>query len=88
MNIDLEETMKIGDLRRSQFMNYDCMWNGLVREVTAKLEYGEEEVSELDTVKQLLDFLKSSALLDADFPLEKGSRVQHLFMVANDVSAL
>lgn len=72
--------MKIGDLRRSQFMNYDCMWNGLVRDVTAQLEQSDEEVSELDVTKKLLEFLTSTALLDADFPLDSGSRMRNLFM--------
>jgi len=72
--------MKIGDLRRSQFMNFDCMWNGLVRDVTAQLEQSDEEVSEVDALKKLLEFLKSTALLDDDFPLEIGSRMRNLFM--------
>lgn len=72
--------MKIGDLRRSQFMNYDCMWNGLVRDVTAQLEQSDEEVPEVEALKKLLEFLKSTALLDADFPLDSGSRMRNLFM--------
>lgn len=72
--------MKIGELRRSQFMNYDCMWNGLVRDVTAQLEQSDEEVSELDATKKLLEFLTSTAILDVDFPLDSGSRMRNLFM--------
>jgi len=74
--------MKIGDLRRSQFMNYDCMWNGLVRDVTAQFEQSDEEVSEVEVLKKLLDFLTSTAILDVDFPLDSGSRMRNLFMEA------
>lgn len=80
--------MKIGDLRRSQFMNFDCMWNGLVRDVTAQLEQSDEEVSEVDALKKLLQFLTSTALLDVDFPLDRGSRMENLFMEASDAPVL
>ena len=36
--------MKIGDLRRSLFVNHSCKWNGLVRDMTAANESHDEEV--------------------------------------------
>jgi hypothetical protein len=69
--------MKIGELRRSLFMHYDCKWNSLVREVTATLEKPEEEVSELETSKVLLAQLKRNAHLDRDFP--ERNRIAELF---------
>ena len=69
--------MKIGDLRRRLFMDYDCKWNGMVRDVTAALEYPEEEVSEVEAVKVLLAKIKTCAHLDRDFP--GGHRIAQLF---------
>lgn len=69
--------MKIGDLRRSLFMDYDCKWNGLVRDVTATLEHPEEEVSEVETAKVLFAKLKTCVNLDHEFP--GGQRIVKLF---------
>jgi hypothetical protein len=71
--------MKIGDLRRSLFMNYDCEWNSVVRDVTARKEKHDEEVSEYEVTRILLDHLTTQAKLDITFPYEKGSRIQRLF---------
>ena len=71
--------MKIGELRRSLYMNYDCKWNGLVRDVTAQKEKHEEEVSECEVTKNLLDHLTMQAKLDITFPFARGSRIQTLF---------
>jgi hypothetical protein len=71
--------MKIGDLRHRLFMHYNCMWNGVVRDVTAELEHHEEEVSELDTANKLLEIIKKNAHLDRDFPWEQSSRITELF---------
>ena len=69
--------MKIGDLRRSLFMDYDCKWNGLVRDVTAALENPEEEVPEVEAAKVLLAKIKTCAHLDRDF--HGGHRIAQLF---------
>jgi hypothetical protein len=71
--------MKIGDLRRSLFMDYDCRWNSMVRDVTAKHETHDEETPELDVLKALLGHLTTQARLDITFPQTKGSRIQTLF---------
>ena len=52
------DEMKIGDLRRSLFTHYNSAWNALVRDVTAKLEQPEEEVSEIETYKMLIQDLR------------------------------
>ena len=72
--------MKIGDLRRSLFMDYDCRWNSLVRDITAKHEKHEEETPELDVFQELLKHLTMQARLDITFPQTKGSRIQSLFL--------
>jgi len=49
----------------------------MVRDVTAALEYPEEEVSEVEAVKVLLAKIKTCAHLDRDFP--GGHRIAQLF---------
>jgi len=56
--------MNIGSLRRSLFMEYDCQWNSLVRDITAKLERENEEVDEHKTHILLLTYIKAQATLD------------------------
>ena len=71
--------MKIGELRRRLFVDYDCKWNGLVREVTANCERGDEQVNEYQVVKFLLDHLTALCRLDITFPHENGQRAWKLF---------
>jgi hypothetical protein len=69
--------MKIGDLRRSLFVNYDCKWNGLVRDVTASNEKHDEEVNEHIVHRALLETIRENAMLDHQFP--ERSRIGELF---------
>lgn len=71
--------MKIGDLRRSLFLDYDCKWNGVVRDITAKHER-DEEVFVAAVHGELLSIIRADALLDHSFPQEDGSRVGQLFV--------
>lgn len=48
-----EDLVKIGDLRRELFMRYDCLWNGLVRDITAELEQPDEWCSRSAVLKIL-----------------------------------
>lgn len=71
--------MKIGELRRSLFMDWNCRWNGIVRDVTAKHELADEEVPVFPVYEDLFSTIKSEARLDHSFPWQEGSRVQQLF---------
>jgi hypothetical protein len=72
--------MKIGELRRSLFVNHDCKWNSLVREVTALRESHDEKVREVNVYRELLEKIKENATLDRELPWENGSRLQELFV--------
>ena len=48
-----DDRIKIGDLRRELFMGYDCLWNGLVRDITAELEQPDEWCSRSAVLKRL-----------------------------------
>lgn len=72
--------MKIGEVRRNWFLPFDCKWNGLVRDVTAKMEKSDEEVSEPEVVQGLLRHVLGSAKLDATFA---SRRIWSLFLEAH-----
>ena len=75
--------MKIGDLRRSLFVNHACKWNGLVRDITAANESHDEEVNEHNVYIALIETIKANAALDHQLPRENvSSRVQELFTEA------
>lgn len=50
----------IGDVRRSLFLDLDDLWNGVVRDATARLEVNGE-VNEAEVLKELATYLKNKA---------------------------
>ena len=77
---ELGVMMNIGDLRRSLFMDFNCRWNAVVRDITASNESHDEETDEVSTYVGLLEAIKVNAYLDRQFPRSDVSRVQELFV--------
>lgn len=46
--------MEIGELRRKYFADFNCGWNGLVRDISAEIETDGQQVDEAEFLKRLI----------------------------------
>lgn len=51
--------MQIGELRRKYFADHDCAYNGLIRDLSAKLEDQFSNVKEETFLRELIDVVSA-----------------------------
>ena len=74
----LRKPTHIGNLRRYLFAPFDCKWNGIVRDVTAKHEH-DGECDAYAVFKKLVRIVRDNGQLDHSFPARM--RLEEMFDV-------